>query len=261
MNIDAIETGIVVPTLGTRPEYLEQCLLSIRDAGGAFINIVTPSFDALAAQLNPSLYDVITSDPGGGLSNAINVGIRTLPEHLQFVNWLGDDDLLIPNAIALATSTLRQNPRTVLVYGGCRYINGNGDLLWINKSGSYAKFLMRCGPQLIPQPGALFRRSTFEQIGGLQAQYKWAFDLDMLIRLSRFGNLQYIHQTLASFRWHEGSLSVGGREGSVREASDIRVAALPRSLRSISPLWEKPLRRILLKAGNRVTRRNEQKLA
>ena len=259
--MDAIETGIVVPTLGTRPEYLEQCLLSIRHAGGAFINIVTPAVDALVAQLNPSLYDAITSDPGGGLSNAINVGIRTLPEHLQFVNWLGDDDLLMSNAIAFASSTLRQNPRTVLVYGDCRYINGNGDLLWNNKSGWYAKYLMRCGPQLIPQPGALFRRNAYVQIGGLQSQYKWAFDLDLLIRLSRLGTLQYIPQTLASFRWHEGSLSVGGREGSVREASDIRVAALPRSLRSISPLWEKPLRRIILKAGSRVTRLSEQKPA
>ena len=44
--MDAIETGIVVPTLGTRPEYLEQCLLSIRHAGGAFINIVTPAVDS-----------------------------------------------------------------------------------------------------------------------------------------------------------------------------------------------------------------------
>ena len=36
------EIGIVVPTLGTRPEYLAQCLKSIRGAGTALIHIVMP---------------------------------------------------------------------------------------------------------------------------------------------------------------------------------------------------------------------------
>ncbi len=253
--------GIVVPTLGTRPDFLRESLASIRSAGDATIHIVAPESAKLASVLDPSSYDVLIVDPGTGLSAAIDAGLRSFPSNVEYINWLGDDDLLTEGSLNHALRILADNPNIALIYGGCEYVDGDGMSLWLNKSGSYAKYLMRCGPQLIPQPGSLFRRNAYEKIGGLDHRYKWAFDLDMLIRLSRVGKLQFTPRTLAKFRWHEGSLSVGGREGSVREASDIRVAALPRSLRRISPLWEIPLRKIILNAGNRVTRRNKLKPA
>lgn len=253
--------GIVVPTLGTRPDFLRESLASIRSAGDATIHIVAPESAKLASVLDPSSYDVLIVDPGTGLSAAIDAGLRSFPSNVEYINWLGDDDLLTEGSLNHALRILADNPNIALIYGGCEYVDGDGMSLWLNKSGSYAKYLMRCGPQLIPQPGSLFRRNAYEKIGGLDHRYKWAFDLDMLIRLSRVGKLQFTPRTLAKFRWHEGSLSVGGREGSVREASDIRVAALPRSLRGISPLWEIPLRKIILNAGSRVTRRNKQKPA
>ena len=100
------------------------------------------------------------------------------------------------------------------------------------------------------------RRDMYEQIGGLNQEFKWAFDLDLFIRLSRVGRLQFTPQTLAKFRWHDGSLSVGGRAGSASEASVIRIAALPRWIQLLAPLWEAPIRRIILRAGNRLTVRS-----
>ncbi len=255
------EIGIVVATLGTRSEFLRQSLASIRSAGNATIHIVAPESAKLESVLDPSSYDALIVDPGTGLSAAIDAGLRSFASNVEYINWLNDDDLLTVGSLNHALRILADNPNIALIYGACEYVDGDGKSLWLNKSGSYAKYLMRCGPQLIPQPGSLIRRDAYEKIGGLDHRYKWAFDLDMLIRLTRVGKLQFTPRTLAKFRWHEGSLSVGGREGSVREASDIRVAALPRSLRSISPLWEIPLRKIILNAGNRVTRRNKQKPA
>ncbi len=57
-------------------------------------------------------------------------------------------------------------------------------------------------------------------------------------------------------RWHDGSLSVGGRRGSVAEASVIRIAALPFILQAIAPTWELPIRRAILKAGDRLNLRS-----
>jgi hypothetical protein len=125
----------------------------------------------------------------------------------------------------------------------------------------YNKMLDTCGghsgPQLIPQPGSLFRRDAYEQTGGLDFRYKWAFDLDLFIRLSRVGKFKNTPRVLAKFRWHDGSLSVGGREGSVNEASVIRIAALPGWIRPIAALWEAPIRRIILMAGKRLTIRSK----
>jgi hypothetical protein len=77
----------------------------------------------------------------------------------------------------------------------------------------------------------------------------------MLIRLKKIGKLQFIDATLAKFRWHEGSLSVGGRKGSVNEASFIRRKSLPKALQLISPLWEIPMKFAILWAGNRLNRK------
>jgi GT2 family glycosyltransferase len=249
--------GIVVPTLGTRPEYLRHCLTSIRAAGDVLIHIVAPSSVDLASVIEPGLFDAVIDDPGLGLAAAIDAGLRSFPDSVVYINWLGDDDELVAGALRRAMSELEDDSRIVLVYGGCEYIDGVGKRLWMNKSGNYAKYLMRFGPQLIPQPGALFRRDAYEQIGGLDGRYKWAFDLDLLIRLTSVGKLHFLPTTLGRFRWHEGSLSVGGRQGSVREASVIRIAALPAVVRVFAPLWESPIRWAIMRAGERLTARSK----
>ena len=248
--------GIVVPTLGTRPEYLLRCLMSIRAAGGAIVHIVAPNSVDLASFIEPDLFDAVIDDPGLGLASAIDVGLQSFPDSVMFVNWLGDDDELVPGSLHRAMSVLEDDSQIALVYGRCEYIDGVGKRLWVNKSGKYAKYLMRFGPQLIPQPGALFRLTAYEQIGGLERRYKWAFDLDLLIRLSRVGKLHFVPTTLGRFRWHEGSLSVGGRKGSVREASEIRIATLPAVVRMFAPLWEKPICWAIMRAGERLTLRS-----
>ena len=249
--------GLTVPTMGTRPDYLRRCLISIRAAGGALIHIVVPSSVDLASVIEPDLFDAVIDDPGLGLAAAIDAGLHSFPESVVFVNWLGDDDELVPGSLHRTMSVLEDDSRIALVYGRCEYIDGVGKRLWVNKSGEYAKYLMRFGPQLIPQPGALFRRDAYEQIGGLDNRYRWAFDLDLLIRLSRVGKLYFLPTTLGRCRWHEGSLSVGGRQGSVREASEIRIAALPAAVRIFAPLWEKPLRWAIVRAGKRLTARSK----
>ena len=248
--------GIVIPTMGTRPEFLRQSLASIRSAGNATIHIVAPESAKLASVLDPDSYDALIVDPGTGLSAAIDAGLRSFPSNVEYINWLGDDDLLTEGSLNHALAILVSDPDIALVYGGCQYVDGDGKSLWLNKSGSYAKYLMRFGPQLIPQPGSLVRRDAYEKIGGLDHLYKWAFDLDLFIRLSRVGKLQFTPRTLAKFRWHDGSLSVGGRNGSVAEASAIRIAALPIMLRAIALLWEIPIRWAILKAGNRLNLRS-----
>jgi hypothetical protein len=241
--------------MGTRPDLLRESLASIRLAGDALVHIVAPSSAQIEAILDSNSYDALVVDPGKGLSAAIDTGLRSFPKSIEYINWIGDDDLLVKNSLIQTAALLDSNPNTVLVYGGCEYIDVDGNQIWNNTSGRYASPLLHFGPQLIPQPGALMRRDAYTAIGGLNTSYKWAFDLDLLIRLKKVGTLQFVDTTLAKFRWHEGSLSVGGRKGSVNEASSIRRASLPRALRIVSPLWEIPIKQAILAAGNRLNRK------
>ena len=254
--VNAPQVGIVVPTLGTRPDYLDQALRSIRSAGNCHIVVVAPEPETISNNYSPELIDQIVQDPKSGLAEAINTGMRSLPSSVQYANWLGDNDLLSPQCLEIMSHALKNSPETVCVFGGCSYIGPDEDVLWVNKSGNYAKWLMHVGPQLIPQPGSLFTVSAFNAVGGLDSTYKWAFDLDLLLKFSKHGKLLFLPKILSSFRWHDGSLSVGGRHGSVSEASKIRRSYLPRALRGISPVWEFFVRRLILVAGVVLSRRS-----
>jgi hypothetical protein len=253
--MNAPQIGIVVPTLGTRPDYLNQALRSIRDAGNCHIIVVAPEPEMIKANYEPELIDQIIQDPKRGLAEAINTGMRSLPSSVLYANWLGDDDLLSPNSLTYASQVLANSTSTVCVYGGCSYIGPKGEILWINKSGKYARWLMRVGPQLIPQPGSLFTLKAFKKAGELDSNYRYAFDLDLLMKLTKLGRVAFIPMILSSFRWHDGSLSVGGRQGSVNEASNIRKENLPKILRVISPIWELLIRKMILSAGFFLSRR------
>ncbi len=249
------KVGIVVPTLGTRPDFLEQCLESIKHAGNAHVCIVAPKDFNYQPLIENGLVNQFVVDPGAGLPEAINAGFSELPSDIEYINWLGDDDLLSVGSLGKATAALDPNPNTVLVFGSCDYVDPTGKTLWTNRSGQWASVLLRFGPNLVPQPGALFRRSAFDKVGKLRAEFKWAFDLDLLLNLKKVGRLKFISQTLASFRWHPESLTVEFRKNSVEEASRVRILHLPRFLRTISWLWEYPVKKVTFLAGLRVSQK------
>jgi hypothetical protein len=219
---------------------------------------VAPSDFKTEHLVSAGIIDGKIDDPRIGLSEAINLGIRSLPSGIEFVNWLGDDDLLVADTLGLTEETLLDNPNCIMVFGACDYINSEGKTVWTNKSGQWAVPLLRFGPDLIPQPGALFRRSVFEGVGGLSTHFDWAFDFDLFIKFSKLGRLKYLDRNLGCFRWHPESLSVVHRKMSVNEASAVRVRHLPRFLRLTSILWEFPIRQATLWAGTRVTQKTRK---
>lgn len=247
--------GIVVPTTGSRPEYLPQALLSIREAGKAYVILVGKKGVDASKLLSAKLIDEYFDEPGEDVASAINFGIRAMPESVEFVNWLGDDDLLTPGSIDSALERLNQADAPVMVFGGCTYIDHLGREIFTNRSGPWATALMKCGPQLIPQPGALFRRDLFERIGGLRTELGWAFDFDLFLSLSKIGKFAFLPRVVSKFRWHPGSLSVGSRRDSVSEASAVRKSHLATFPRAISELWEWPVRQATYVAGVRVSKR------
>lgn len=253
-------TGIVVPTIGQRPDYLPLALRSIREAGPAYILLVgRVGFDYRDLK-SAGLIDHYLDEQDSGLAAKINFGIRSLPKEIEYITWLGDDDLLTPNSLRQSRAVIEGPDRPVLVYGGCEYIDPGGKKIFVNQSGNWAVRLLRFGPQLIPQPGSLFRRDAFEQVGGLNEDLGWAFDFDLFLSLSKLGVTSYIPQIISKFRWHPGSLSVSRRADSVKEASQVRVSHLPNGLKSISYFWEGPIRVATYLAGTFLSNRLKRKM-
>lgn len=247
------EIGIVVPTLGTRPHYLEACIASLRQNCSVHICVVGPA----TTETDPirTICDSFVSDTGRGLAAAINIGIASLPQSVKFVNWLGDDDVVSADGLGKLSASLTTNEDVVLAYGHCHYINTAGETLFTVRPGRWAETLLRYGPQRISQPAMLFRRDSFRDVGGLDEGLGWAFDLDLLLNLRRHGHFRSVPQVVASYRWHEGALTVGSRKESVREASSVRVRHLHPVMRALSWLWEPLVRVAITKAAKLVTRK------
>lgn len=246
--------GIVVPTLGLRLDYLLQCLQSIRAIEATHILLVAPVKAHKALQAYSKFFDQLENDPGLGLAAAINHGVEKLPRHLEIFNWLGDDDLLLDAGFNKSLEEISNNLNCVATFGISEFIDENGDVFSNSTLGKRAVQLLLIGPNKIPQPGALIRRSTFNAIGGLKTELGWAFDYDMFIRLSRLGEIKFLPEQVSQYRWHSTSLSVSQTQNSILEASKVRRNNLPKFLRHFSLLWEIPHVALAIICSKRLTK-------
>ena len=247
--------AIVIPTLGNRIKYLEECIKSIKASQSTYLVVISPHRLHLDPELT-QLVDEFLLEEGRGLAAAINQAAFTLPPTIKYFNWLGDDDLLIQNSLEITMRTFDENPSASGIFGMCEYVNSEGSKLGLNSSGVWATSLIRFGPDLIPQPGALLSLAAFKEIGGLRTEFKLAFDVDMFIQLQKFGPLIYVPEILGKFRWHDDSLTVKTRLISVIEASKIRRQYLPNFARLFSMLWEFPVMVLTYFAGWLIHMRN-----
>lgn len=220
---EGARVGLVIPTLFRRDDYLLECIKSARASGNVHILLMGPRVEN--SKKFASLADQFMEEPPlPGLSAKLNVALGALPLELEFITWLGDDDLLEPQSMNLALAALEGDPDISFVYGGCKYIDATGKLIGTNRSGKWAVALMKFGPFLIPQPGSVFRRSHFKEIGELNPDLALAFDFDLVARLKQIGKIHFLGQVQASYRWHEEALSVGQRKRSALEAAKVRAA-------------------------------------
>lgn len=247
---------IVVPTLGRRIAYLRETLASIRaqDAEPADIVVVLPT-DAGEARTLAAEFGADVADDPGSMSAAINVGIALARDRHDYANWIGDDDLLSAGSLATSARALDAEPTAVVAFGHCDYIDSEGRRLWTNRTGRIAPWLMTWGPDLVPQPGALFRLAAVREAGGLDPSLTYAMDLDLWIRLRGLGLFVNTGETLASFRWHPTSVTVAGRAASLDESEAVKRRYYPAALRRAAFVWERPVRWATSWAVARLNRR------
>lgn len=256
-----LEVAIVIPTSGNRMEYLTQSVDSIlRQVGNFKVHILIgcpPEKHAFLKRAFDGCATVIAETPLEGLSAKIDDLLRRTPDSAKYISWLGDDDLLAPKSLEATIGALEDKPSGSLAYGGCDYIDSNGCLVARNPSGLWAAKILPFAPQLVPQPGSLFRREHFLLSGGLDHSLNLAFDFDLMLRLKQIGGLIFINRTLAQFRWHPTSLSVKRRLQSALEASQVRRSHYTGISKWLWFLWEPQVIMATWIAGKVITLRSK----
>lgn len=235
------KVGFVIPTAYGRPEYLPLAYESIRGQSTSVdveILVGCPESQLSAVEAALPGAKVVAEDPGSGLAHKLHMLLMSTSPDCEYIAWLGDDDLLTEGSVEAAIETLRTNPEAAMVYGGCDYIDASGNVIFTNSSSQAAATLLSFGPQLIPQPGSIMRRSSYIATGGLSNSFELAFDFNLFLKLRQVGPLVFTPRTLAQFRWHPSSLSVRRRMRSALEASKVRRSHYRMPMRILWPIWE-----------------------
>ena len=251
----AIRILVVIPTLGKRLETLGRTLSSVKDQAGVFVDMV------LVAKTNTSELSAIADRyrarfilHPGNISAAINAGFAQATQDHRYVAWLGDDDMLRPNALANASSLLEQNQAAVVAYGSCDYVDLNGNLLFNRRPPTMAPVLLQFIPGLIKQETCLFRLNALRRIGGLNEKLRYTMDLDLLLKLRRLGPFVKTDQILAAFCWHPDSLTISNRRASLAEAQDVQRSHARGITRMLQPVWKHPVRCLILTLNWKINR-------
>ena len=108
--------GVVVPTLGTRANYLLRCLQALQTEK-IFVVLVGPeSAREMLKQENLHFDDFLIEDPSDSLATSINKAIKLLPDSVPFVTWIGDDDVINAEEILQAIEGIVDENKVCLLY-------------------------------------------------------------------------------------------------------------------------------------------------
>ena len=232
---------VVLPTLGQRMPFLARALESVRaQSQEVHLVVVVPSTAIEARKLAESFGATVVDDPGRGMATAINAGLRASTGQRYYM-WLGDDDAYMAGGLAELSSLLDDSPRTVVAYGGCQYVNEDGEVVWVSRAGRLARWILPFGPNLIPHPAAMIRLDALQAVGGYREDLSMAMDLDVFLTLRKKGEFRSSKKLVSSFGWHRASLTVANRNASASEARQVKRSHLSPWIRGIEPLWEYPV--------------------
>jgi glycosyltransferase involved in cell wall biosynthesis len=148
------------------------------------------------------------SEPDEGQADAIGKGFERASGRI--LAWLNSDDRYTPGALGRATRLFTRHARVQFASGDINFIDAGGVVTSRHYASRPNWFL---GAHLARggwyQPSAFWLSSAYEHVGGMNRSLFFCMDLDLFIRLARYGPSRRIPgPPIAEFRvWAESKTS------------------------------------------------------
>lgn len=204
--------SIVTPSY-QQGEYIEETLLSVINqnypnleyfvidggSGDQTVDIIRKYEDHLSYWV---------SEPDNGQTDALNKGFRMA--NGEIFGWINSDDLLMPGALHFIGNFFHDHPDVMVLYGDGKAINREGRELYIRRPGSFdLMWLIRTDYLL--QPSLFFRKSLFNDVGGLDEHIQYAMDYDLFLKMALKCEFVYKPITLSAFRLYPEAKTSEGK--------------------------------------------------
>lgn len=210
--------SVVTPSLN-QARFLERALLSVLEQDYPRIEYFVVdggstdgSVDLIRAHAGRLAGWV--SEPDRGQSDAIAKGFRRCSGDL--LAWLNSSDEYRPGAFRLVAEAWARRP-AALYCGDVALIDEAGRRIGVDDSSLYDFHSMAYEGLAPLQPGAFWSRDAYERCGGLDPEFRYYMDVDLFLRLARFGSMQHVPGVLACLRKHHDAKTHHDPEGWRRE--------------------------------------------
>lgn len=138
------------------------------------------------------------SEPDGGQTPALIKGFARSTGEIQA--WLCSDDLLEPGALHEVAAFFRNRPEARVVYGDSYWIDESDRPIRPKKEHDFSRFIWLHHENHIPQPSTFWRRSLYEEVGGLDPRFNLAMDADLWIRFADVTPLHHVPRIWSRMR-------------------------------------------------------------
>lgn len=161
------------------------------------------------------------SEADEGQADAIGKGFQRATG--EILAWINSDDFYEPNALIRIASFFAGHPDLVFV---------NGDVNLVGEESQFERRIFTMRPSVFfaanyghhgwPQQGCFWRRSTYEEVGGIDPTLRFCMDKDLFIRLVSAGPGRRVPgPPLANFRFHEQAKSSTLKNVALDETAGI----------------------------------------
>ena len=181
--------------------------------------------------------DEWVSEPDEGQSDALIRGFSRSRGDIQC--WLNSDDLMAPGALATVARLFAERRDMRALYGDAVWIDREGRRLRVQREMPFNRFIWLYTYNYIPCCSMFWRRSLYEEVGGIDVSFHLAMDSDLWAKFAERTRLHHVRRIFSMMRFYpEQKTQAATLEERARE--DARV--ISRFVADESPLVRKSKR-------------------
>ena len=206
----------VVMSVFNGAQYLRESIESILQQRNVSLELIVVN-DGSSDNSAEILMEIATADPrvvivdqeNAGLTAALIRGCQMAKG--EFIARQDADDISLPGRLRQQRDALQQDVSLVFVSSSAQGVGPNGEKLEVIRRpidpevATHQLLFEKTGP---PAHGTvMMRRAAYEAVGGYRAEFYFAQDSDLWLRLGRIGKLKYLPAILYAWRVSPGGIS------------------------------------------------------